>query len=92
MEIAYVLIAVAALVALYFVFGRKAEPKQLARPPGEKKLPSKRPPKSEAPDESVEAVPPLQNVPGFDRQWPFAIVSDTWPRSCCQPPIGRLAA
>ena len=56
MEIAYVLIAVAALVALYFVFGRKAEPKQLARPPGEKKLPSKRPAKSEAPDESVEAA------------------------------------
>jgi fused signal recognition particle receptor len=56
MEIAYVLIAVAVLVALYFVFGKKPEPKQLTRPPSEKKLPSKRPPKSEAPDESIEAA------------------------------------
>jgi fused signal recognition particle receptor len=58
MEIAYVLIAVAALLALYFLFGRKSEPKQLEQPARDKKLTagarSIRPPKSEAPDEGIE--------------------------------------
>lgn len=81
MELVYVLLAVIAVLGLYFVAVRKKEPEQLQAPPAERKLPerTKAATKEGGPVKSVRPEPLAEGEPARSERVPDAIAGPETP-------------